>query len=88
MPELVTHSPNFISIEHRLSKTPKTLTNTKKKWYITITCEKCGEVVTKVYQKNTWSFICGRCSRGKKSTEEFMEVFMSFTLKRYHYRRF
>lgn len=85
MPEWVTYSPNFISIEHRLSKTPKTLTNTKKKWYITITCEKCGEVVTKVYQKNTWSFICGRCSRGKKSTEEFIEECKALVGDRYEY---
>jgi len=47
-------------------------TNTKKKHYITFTCEDCNETVVNVFQKNTWRFKCGKCSRGRKSTEQFI----------------
>ena len=63
----------FISREYRLSNKQKTnSTNTKKKHYITINCDTCGEQSTKTYQKNSWHFTCGKCVRGRKSTTQFI----------------
>ena len=84
--EEVSASKQFISKEKRLSLTPKEgSTNKKKKWYVEFICEKCEETVVNVYQKNTWNFMCGKCSRGRKTTEEFVSEAKAVHGDRYCY---
>lgn len=51
-----------------------TQTSTKKRWYIDITCEKCGKPTNKVYSKGTWNLLCGYCSRGRRTPAEFISA--------------
>lgn len=70
----VKEHPNYVSSEFRLSNSQKEgCTNTKKKHYITIICEDCGVTTTKTFQKNSWHFKCGKCSRGRKSLAKFLK---------------
>lgn len=46
--------------------------STKKKWYVTFTCEECGAVSEKLYQKNKWNFSCKLCNKGRKTTQQFI----------------
>lgn len=86
--EEVSTSKEFISKEYRLSLNQKEgSSNTKKKWYVTFTCEKCLEVVTNVFQKNTWKFQCGRCSRGRKTTAQFIEEAKKVHGERFSYEK-
>lgn len=65
-------NPLYLSEEFRLSN-KQTSHNKKKKWFITIKCDKCNDKVTKTYQKNSWHFTCGKCTRGRKSPEQFIK---------------
>jgi ssDNA-binding Zn-finger/Zn-ribbon topoisomerase 1 len=49
-----------------------TIISEKKKWSITSKCDKCGETTSKWFQRNTWTFLCGKCSRGRRTTKEFI----------------
>ena len=48
-----------------------TATATKKKWKITSKCLKCSEVTDKWYSRK-WTDLCGKCSRGRRTTAEFI----------------
>lgn len=82
----VKQHPNFISSEFRLSlKQKQGCKNTKKKHYITIVCEKCKETVTKTFEKKYWHFVCGKCARGRKSTDKFVQEAINLHGGRYTY---
>jgi hypothetical protein len=66
---LETH-PNYITAEFRLP----TPTSLKKRWYVTIKCEKCGREVEKVYQKTTWNYQCNPCSKGRLDKKDVINI--------------
>ena len=51
-----------------------TATSKKKKWKIASKCDKCGERTAKWFQRSTWTFLCSKCSHGRRTTAEFIRV--------------
>lgn len=47
-------------------------TSKKKRWYATISCDKCGEVSTKIYSLGRNYDTCESCLKGRFTTEEFI----------------
>lgn len=85
--DVLTHEKT-ISSEFRLSINQKPgCTNLKKKYYITIQCEDCKETVTKIFEKKSWGFKCGKCSRGRKSTDTFIKEAILKWKDKYTYDR-
>lgn len=43
----------------------------KKKW-MTFICERCGEISSKWYEAKMWNCKCTHCSKGRRTTQEFI----------------
>lgn len=60
-------------------------TSKKRKWSITSKCDKCGEITSKWFQRNTWTFMCAKCVRGRRTTPEFIAAAKEVHSDKYTY---
>lgn len=60
-------------------------TSKKKRWYVTIRCNKCGNIDVKVYAKNRNYDMCESCLKGKLTTEEFITRCNAVHKSKYNY---
>lgn len=45
----------------------------KKQWLYTFECSKCGRIDSRWYRKGSFTGICRHCSRGRYTTEQFIQ---------------